>query len=36
MSLLDALRDKLGFKLESTTGPVDVFVIDHVELPSDN
>jgi uncharacterized protein (TIGR03435 family) len=31
-----ALQDQLGLKLESGTGPVDVLVIDHVELPSGN
>jgi uncharacterized protein (TIGR03435 family) len=33
---LEALRDQLGLKLESQTGPVDVLVIDHVEEPSAN
>ncbi len=33
---LEALRDQLGLNLESTTGPVDVLVIDHVEEPSPN
>jgi bla regulator protein blaR1 len=36
MSLSDALRDQLGLKLESTTGAVDVLVIDHVEEPTPN
>jgi uncharacterized protein (TIGR03435 family) len=36
LSLLEALRDQLGLKLESTKGPVDVLVIDHVEQPSEN
>ena len=31
-----ALQDKLGLKLESTTGPVETLVIDHVERPSAN
>jgi uncharacterized protein (TIGR03435 family) len=35
-ALPTALRDQLGLKLESTTGPVDVLVIDHVEEPSPN
>jgi uncharacterized protein (TIGR03435 family) len=26
----------LGLKLESSRGPVEVFVIDHVEKPGDN
>ena len=29
-----ALQDQLGLKLESTKGPVDVLVIDHVEHPT--
>ena len=29
-----ALQDQLGLKLESTKGPVDVLVIDHVERPT--
>ncbi len=32
----EALRDQLGLKLEPTTGPVEVLVIDHVEQPSAN
>jgi uncharacterized protein (TIGR03435 family) len=35
-TLLEALKDQLGMKLESTTGPVDVPVIDHIEMPSEN
>lgn len=35
-TLLEGLRDQLGLKVESTTGPVDVLVIDHVEQPSEN
>ena len=33
-SLPTALADQLGLKLESTRGPVDVLVIDHIERPS--
>jgi bla regulator protein BlaR1 len=33
---LEALREQLGLKLESTKSPVQVLVIDHVERPSDN
>ncbi|HEV2647418.1 MAG TPA: TIGR03435 family protein [Acidobacteriaceae bacterium] len=31
-----ALKQQLGLKLESTRGPVEVLVIDHVERPSAN
>jgi uncharacterized protein (TIGR03435 family) len=31
-----ALQEQLGLRLESTKGPVDVLVIDHVERPSQN
>jgi hypothetical protein len=33
-SLFTALEEQLGLKLESTSGPADVLVIDHVEKPS--
>jgi uncharacterized protein (TIGR03435 family) len=35
-SLFSALQGQLGLKLESSKGPVDVFVIDHVEKPAEN
>jgi uncharacterized protein (TIGR03435 family) len=35
-SFIQALRDQLGLKLESTKGPVETLVIDHVERPSEN
>ncbi len=31
-----ALKDQLGFKLESQMGPSEAFVLDHVEEPSEN
>jgi uncharacterized protein (TIGR03435 family) len=32
----EALKSQIGFKLEPQTGPVNVFVIDHIEEPSAN
>jgi uncharacterized protein (TIGR03435 family) len=34
ISLFTALQEQLGLRLESTKGPVDVLVIDHVEQPT--
>ena len=34
--LVEALRKQLGLKLVKQTGPVNAYVIDHVEMPSDN
>jgi uncharacterized protein (TIGR03435 family) len=33
---LQDLHDQLGLRLEPQTGPFEVFVLDHVERPSDN
>jgi bla regulator protein blaR1 len=35
-TFLEALREQLGLKLESTRGPVQTLVVDHVERPSEN
>jgi bla regulator protein blaR1 len=34
--LLTAIQQQLGLKLESQTGPVPLFIIDHAEKPSEN
>jgi len=34
--IFGAIQQQLGLKLESTKGPVDIVVIDHVERPSGN
>lgn len=35
-SIFTAIQEQLGMKLESSKGPVDVLIIDHVERPSQN
>jgi uncharacterized protein (TIGR03435 family) len=35
-SMFEALQEQLGLRLESTKGPVEKLVIDHVDRPSEN
>ena len=35
-SIRSAIQEQLGLRLQASTGPVDVLVIDHVERPNDN
>lgn len=35
-TIFTAMKDQLGLRLEPTTAPVDVLVIDRVEKPSEN
>jgi len=35
-SIFTAVQEQLGVKLEASKAPVDMFVIDHIETPSDN
>jgi len=36
VSIFTAVQEQLGLKLQSSKGPVDTLVIDHVEMPSQN
>jgi len=33
---MEAVREQLGLKLQSTKAPVQTLVIDHIERPSEN
>ena len=35
-ALYTAIQEQIGLKLDATRAPADVFVIDHIEKPSDN
>jgi uncharacterized protein (TIGR03435 family) len=36
LSIFDALKQQLGLKLVAQKGPVDYYVIDHIDRPTDN
>ena len=36
VTFMEALREQLGLKLQSTKAPLRILVIDHIERPSEN
>ena len=36
MTIFEALQDQLGLKLQSEKGPVETFIVDHIEQPAPN
>jgi bla regulator protein blaR1 len=36
VTFMDAVREQLGLKLQSTKAPLRILVIDHIERPSEN
>lgn len=36
VTFVDAVREQLGLKLQSTKAPLRILVIDHIERPSEN
>jgi len=34
--LISTVQDRIGVQLRKTTGPVEYWVVDHVEAPSGN
>jgi uncharacterized protein (TIGR03435 family) len=35
-ALYTAIQEQIGLKLDATKAPAEVFVVDHVEKPSEN